>query len=63
MVIESIETFGEIKARHQSEGFNISDLDLVIASTALTMNFILVTNNERHFSKIPGLIIDNWAKS
>jgi len=57
-----IETFGEVKARLQSEGINISDLDLIIASTALNMNFTLVTNNERHFIQIPGLTIENWTK-
>ncbi len=40
----------------------IDDFDLLIAATALTKNFVLVTNNEKHFNKIEGLPIENWTK-
>jgi tRNA(fMet)-specific endonuclease VapC len=56
-----METFGDLKAKLQSNGLNIPDLDLIIASTALTMNNILVTNNEKHYNKIPGLMLENWT--
>jgi tRNA(fMet)-specific endonuclease VapC len=56
-----METFAEIKADLQSQGNIIDDMDLLIAATALTMNYTLVTNNERHFSRIPGLQIENWS--
>ena len=55
-----IETFSEIKASMQKTGIIVDDMDLLIASTALTMNYTLVTNNEKHFSKIKGLTIENW---
>lgn len=55
-----IETFSEIKASMQKTGSIVDDMDLLIASTALTMNYTLVTNNEKHFSKIKGLTIENW---
>ena len=35
-------------------------MDLLIAATALSLNYKLVTNNERHFSRIKGLEIENW---
>lgn len=57
-----IETFSDIKTHTQKTGNLIDDMDLLIASTALTMNYTLVTNNERHFSKINGLKIENWNK-
>ena len=56
-----METFGELKANLQKEGKSLSDLDLIIASTALVMNFVLVTNNIRHFKRIPGLTLENWT--
>jgi tRNA(fMet)-specific endonuclease VapC len=56
-----IETFAGIKADLQKQGNIIDDMDLIIAATAITMNYTLVTNNERHFSRIPGLQIENWA--
>ena len=56
-----IETFAEIKSELQVKGEPISDFDLIIASTALSLNYILVTNNEKHFRRVPSLQIENWA--
>lgn len=56
-----IETFGDLKATLEKTGNIVADMDLIIASTALTHNMILVTNNEKHFQKIPELQIENWA--
>ena len=55
-----IETFSDLKTKSQKTGNIIDDFDLLIASTALTMNLTLVTNNEKHFKKINGLRIENW---
>lgn len=57
-----IETFSDIEANTQKTGSVIDDMDLLIASTALTMNYTLVTNNDKHFGKIKGLKIENWNK-
>ena len=57
-----IETFSELKANLQETGSPIEDFDLLIASTALTMNSTLVTNNEKHFNRIKGLKIENWSR-
>lgn len=57
-----METFSGIKAMLQKSGNLIEDMDLLIASTAMTMNYALATNNEQHFSKIKGLRIENWSK-
>jgi tRNA(fMet)-specific endonuclease VapC len=57
-----IETFGDLKAFLEKKGERIDDFDLLIGSTALTMNYTLVTNNVAHFKRIPGLKIENWAR-
>ena len=57
-----IETFSDIRLTVQKTGDKLDDMDLLIASTALTMNYVLVTNNEKHFSRIKGLKIENWSK-
>ena len=57
-----METFSAVKVNIQKIGTSIDDMDLLIASTAMTMNYTLVTNNEKHFSKIKGLKIENWSK-
>jgi len=37
-------------------------LDTLIASHALSLDLTLITNNEKEFSRIPGLKIENWTK-
>jgi tRNA(fMet)-specific endonuclease VapC len=50
------------KVRHYltSSGRVISDLDMQIAAAALAMNAKLVTNNKKHFSMVPELILADW---
>ncbi len=57
-----MEIFSEIKSKLDKTGNHIDDMDLLIAATALTGNYTLVTNNESHFSRISGLHIDNWSR-
>ena len=57
-----METFSDLKAKYEKLGSVMDDFDLLIASTALTHNYVLVTNNEKHFKKIAGLNIENWIK-
>ncbi|MFA6505595.1 MAG: PIN domain-containing protein [Treponemataceae bacterium] len=57
-----IEIFGEIKAKLELSGNRIDDMDLIIASTAMYMNFSLVTNNKSHFRQIDDIVLENWDK-
>ncbi len=55
-----MDTFGELKARLTSQGIIINNFDLLIASTAITLGYSVVSNNEKHFNKIPELQLENW---
>jgi len=57
-----MEAFGSLKAKLERDGRRLDDFDLVIAATAMTIGYRLITNNEKHFSRIEGLYVDNWAK-
>ena len=46
----------------EEQGTPIAHGDLFIAATALTHDLILVTNNTEHFSKVEGLVLENWSK-
>ena len=43
------------------KGTPIGNMDLMIASQALCYHCILVTNNTRHFSRVPNLRLENWV--
>lgn len=54
--------FAELKVKLESKGESVDDFDLMIGVTALSLNYAVVTNNERHFRRIPGLRVENWTK-
>jgi tRNA(fMet)-specific endonuclease VapC len=53
---------GEIRAILEKSGKLIGPYDLQIAGQALSLNLTLVTNNEKEFSRVKGLRIENWVK-
>lgn len=55
------DAYGQIRAYLEKKGEPIGTIDTFIGSMAVSRNFILVTNNVKEFSKIPGLKIENWA--
>ena len=56
------ETYGELRARLERSGGPIGANDMLIAAQALTVGLTLVTANEREFSRVPGLTIENWLR-
>lgn len=59
---DGAKAFGDIKAELRKQGTLIEDMDIMIAATARTRELILVTNNERHFTRIPELRLENWTR-
>ncbi|MDO5103383.1 MAG: type II toxin-antitoxin system VapC family toxin [Lautropia sp.] len=45
----------------QARGTPIGSNDLWIAAHAMASGCTLVTNNQREFSRIPELVLDNWV--
>lgn len=58
----SIDKYAEERVRLQKAGILIPDFDLLIGTTAVTNDLIMVTNNENHLSRISGIVIENWTK-
>jgi len=52
-----------IRSRLESRGMPIGPLDTLIAATALANNAVLVTHNQREFSRVPDLGIEDWYES
>ena len=55
--------YGELRATLERQGTPIGSMDMLIAAHALSLGCVLVTNNEREFSRVPRLRIENWALS
>ena len=51
--------YGPIRAAYKDRNRNA--LDKLIASHAVSLEVILVTNNEADFVSYPGLVVENWV--
>lgn len=53
--------FGTLRHFLEVQGNPIGVLDTMIAAHALSLNATIVTNNVRHFERVPDLRLENWA--
>lgn len=53
--------FALVAAGLARRGEPIGEFDTLLAAHALTLELTVVTNNTKHFSRVPGLAIENWA--
>ena len=59
IVVKAADLYAMLRRRGQPTG----DADLLIAASALTYGMAVVTNNEDHFQRVPGLQVANWLKT
>lgn len=52
--------FGALRHYLERTGKPIGILDTMIAAHALSLNATIVTNNVRHFGRVPDLKLENW---
>jgi tRNA(fMet)-specific endonuclease VapC len=55
--------YAVIRAELERNGKIIGGNDMIIAATALANNGVLVTNNTDEFTRIKGLIIEDWTNA
>lgn len=56
------EVYGAIRTQLELSGAGIGGNDLIIAAQALTLDLTVVTDNDREFSRIGGLRVENWLR-
>jgi tRNA(fMet)-specific endonuclease VapC len=54
--------YAKEKARLKKSGIILDDFDILIGSTAIANNLILVTDNKKHLSRLSNIKIENWIK-
>lgn len=59
--VDAATYYADIRHQLTTQGKVIGEMDMMIASHALSIGAILVTNNTRHFNYIDApLILENW---
>ena len=60
---EAASVFGRVKAALEKRGARLDDVDLIIGSIALSAGARLASRNARHFRRLDGLSVEDWAKA
>ncbi len=58
---QAAQHYGKIRAYLERKGQTIGAMDLLIAAHSRSLSLTLVTNNEKEFSRVPGLTVENWV--
>lgn len=53
--------YGDIRYHLEKQGTPIGAMDMLIAAHALSVDCVLVTNNEKELKRVPHLKIENWT--
>ena len=56
------EIYGSIRTQLELAGTPIGGNDLVIAAQVMALDLTLVTDNDKEFSRIGGLRVENWLR-
>jgi len=60
-IISCLDTYAKEKARLRKKGLTIDEFDLLIGSSSIENNMVLVTRNVKHFSRLKNCTIENWV--
>lgn len=59
-IFNSLNIYAKEKARLRKSGKILDDFDLLIGATAIANNLILVTENEKHLSRMSKINFESW---
>ena len=60
--VDAADCYGKIRADLEKKGTPIGPLDMMIAGHAQSLGYTVVTNNEKEFSRVSNLKIENWVE-
>ncbi|GEP97717.1 type II toxin-antitoxin system VapC family toxin [Chitinophaga cymbidii] len=61
-IFSCFDIYAKEKARLRKLGQPVDDFDLLIGSTAVANDLIMVTNNAAHLGRVQGIRIEDWTK-
>jgi len=59
--MDAADHYGKLRSSLEKKGTPIGNMDMLIASHALSEKCVLVSNNFREFKRVPGLKYENWV--
>ena len=59
-VFDTLSVYSKLRVYLEQYGKPVDGFDLLIAAAAIANDMVLVTDNTRHFARIPGLRYENW---
>jgi tRNA(fMet)-specific endonuclease VapC len=59
----AVQRYANLRYYLEGQGTPIGPNDMLIAAHALALDCTLVTDNEDEFRRVPGLRVENWAKT
>ena len=62
-IFHSLNMYAKEKSRLRKAGTPVDEFDILIGVTSVTHNLlIMVTNNTDHFTRIKGIVLEDWTK-
>jgi tRNA(fMet)-specific endonuclease VapC len=55
-------TYADLRCECEQQGITVEALDLLIAATAKAHGLTVATLNVKHFSRIPGVAVEDWSQ-
>lgn len=60
-ISDALEDYADIRHSLTSKGTIVEDFDMLIGATARHYGLIVVTDNLKHFTPMPGVKVENWV--
>ena len=60
-ISDALDDYADIRHSLTSKGIIVEDFDMLIGATARHYGLIVVTDNLKHFTPMPGVKVENWV--
>jgi len=59
--LEDASVYGRLRAQLEALGTPVGPYDVMIAAQGIARGLTVVTHNTREFSRVPGILLEDWA--
>ncbi len=60
-VYDALDVYATEKARLRKQGLLLDDFDILIGATAIANKMTMVSNNQKHMSRLAGINLQDWT--